>query len=155
MLFRSPCMLHLSQSANNFTDQLALIAFKSKINNTVLAGNWSTTTNFCNWMGVSCSLRRQRVTALNLSYVGLQGTISPQIGNLSFLVSLDLANNSFYGFLPQEISHLHRLRELHLSNNLLEGSIPQTIHNCHKLEYLSVLGNKLNGSIPIDLGMLP
>ncbi|KAK7834122.1 lrr receptor-like serine/threonine-protein kinase efr [Quercus suber] len=149
------CVLQLSQSASNFTDQSALIAFNSKINNAHSAGNWSTTTNFCNWIGVTCSLRRQRVTALNLSYLGLQGTISPHVGNLSFLVSLDLSNNSFYGFLPHEISRLHRLRELVLSYNLLEGSIPPTIHNCHKLEYLSLPGNKFNGSIPKDLGMLP
>ncbi|KAF3947701.1 hypothetical protein CMV_026198 [Castanea mollissima] len=124
-LLMQPCVLQLSQSSNNFTDQSALIAFKSQItfspNNSVLAGgNWSTTTNFCEWFGVSCSRRRQRVTALNLSYVGLHGTISPHIANLSFLVSLDLENNSFIGFLPHEISHLHRLRKLQLSNNLLE-----------------------------------
>jgi LRR receptor-like serine/threonine-protein kinase FLS2 len=101
------CMLQLAQSSTNFTDQSALLAFKSEINSgqnqTVLAGNWSTTTNFCNWIGVSCSRRRQRVTALNLPYMGLEGTISPHIGNLSFLVSLDLSNNSFYGSLPHEM----------------------------------------------------
>ncbi|KAM4085426.1 hypothetical protein ACJW30_10G027000 [Castanea mollissima] len=149
------CVLQLSQSASNFTDQSALISFRSKINNTHLAGNWSTATNFCNWIGVTCSLRRQRVTALNLSYLGLQGTISPHVGNLSFLVSLDLSNNSFYGFLPHEVGRLHRLRELVLSYNLLEGTIPPTIHNCHKLENLSLPGNEFNGSIPKSLGMLP
>ncbi|KAM4080424.1 hypothetical protein ACJW30_11G015200 [Castanea mollissima] len=160
-LLVQPCIPHLSQSSNNFTDQSALIAFKSKFtfapNDTVFtaAGNWSTTTNFCEWFGVSCSRRRQRVTALNLSNVGLHGTISPHIGNLSFLVSLDLFNNSFYGFLPHEISRLHRLRQLQLKNNLLEGSIPPTIHNCQKLEYLSLSRNKLSGGIPKELGMLP
>ncbi|KAL4650926.1 hypothetical protein ACB092_01G122200 [Castanea dentata] len=159
-LLVQPCILQLSQSSNNFTDQLALIAFKSSIsfgpNDTVFAAsNWSITTNFCDWFGVSCSRRRQRVTALNLSNVGLQGTITPHIANLSFLVSLDLTNNSFYGVLPHEISHLHRLRELRLSYNLLEGSIPPTINNCHKLEFLFLIGNNFSGVIPKDLGMLP
>nr|XP_023911650.1 receptor kinase-like protein Xa21 [Quercus suber] len=85
----------------------------------------------------------------------LHGTISPHIGNLSFLVSLDLLNNSFSGFLPHEIGNLHRLRKLQLSNNLLEGSIPPTLHNCQKLVVLYLDGNNLNGSIPKDLGMLP
>jgi LRR receptor-like serine/threonine-protein kinase FLS2 len=122
------CMFQLAQSSTNFTDRSALIAFNSKItsdpNTThVLAGNWSTATNFCDWIGVSCSRRRQRVTALNLSYMGLQGTISPHIGNLSFLLSLDLSNNSFFGSLPHEISRPHRLRILQLSSNLLEGRV--------------------------------
>jgi LRR receptor-like serine/threonine-protein kinase FLS2 len=60
---------------------------------------------------------------LNLSYMGLQGTISPHIGNLSFLLSLDLSNNSFFGSLPHEISRPHRLRILQLSSNLLEGRV--------------------------------
>ena len=159
-LLVQPSILHFTESSNNFTDQSALIAFKSRItfgpNDTIFsAGNWSTTTSFCDWFGVSCSRRRQRVTALNLSFVGLQGTISPQIGNLSFLVSLDLTNNSFYGFLPLEICRLHRLRKLLLPNNLLEGRIPPTIHYCQKLEMLDLSGNKLNGSIPKDWGMLP
>ncbi|KAL4654003.1 hypothetical protein ACB092_01G346800 [Castanea dentata] len=159
-LLVQPCIPHMSQSSNNFTDQSALIAFKSKItfapNDTAFtaAGNWSTTTNFCEWFGVSCSRRRQRVTALNLSYVGLHGTISPHIANFSFLVSLHLSNNSFYGFLSHEISSLHRLRVLHLSSNLLEGSIPPTIHNCQKLEYLNLHNKKLSGGIPKELGML-
>ena len=155
-LLAQPCILHLTESSNNFTDQSALLAFKSKIsfgpNDTVFfAGNWSTTTNFCEWFGVSCSRRRQRVTALNLSYMGIRGTISPHIGNLSFLISLNLRNNSFYGFLPREISNLRRLRKLRLSNNLLEGTIPPTIHNCQKLTYFSLEENKLNGTIPSSL----
>ncbi|KAM3762407.1 hypothetical protein ACB098_01G342900 [Castanea mollissima] len=183
-LLMQPCVLQLSQSSNNFTDQSALIAFKSQItfspNDSVLAGgNWSTTTNFCEWFGVSCSRRRQRVTALNLSYVGLHGTISPHIANLSFLVSLDLENNSFIGFLPHEIGHLHRLRALVLSNNLLEGALPMNLctqcpnlrglyistnefsgkltsqfNNCTELSDLSLSENKFDGSIPKDFGSL-
>jgi hypothetical protein len=72
LLFQS-CMLQLaaSQSSGNFTNQSALIAFKSKLisgpNETTLAGNWSATANFCDWIGVSCSRRRQRVTGFNFS----------------------------------------------------------------------------------------
>ncbi|XP_059431342.1 probable LRR receptor-like serine/threonine-protein kinase At3g47570 isoform X1 [Corylus avellana] len=150
------CMHQLySQSLSNSTDQLALIAFKSNItsspNQTLLAANWTTTTNMCNWVGVSCSRRRQRVTALNLSYMGLEGTISPHIGNLSFLVSLDLSNNYFFSFLPHEISRLHRLRILRLSSNLLEGNIPPTLHYCRKLQVLSLAENKFSGGLPSQM----
>ncbi|KAG6729637.1 hypothetical protein I3842_01G039300 [Carya illinoinensis] len=152
------CMFQLVQPFNNFTDQSALIAFKSRIssspNETLLATNWSTSNSICNWIGVSCSRRRQRVTALYLSYMGLQGTISPQIGNLSFLVSLHLSNNSFFGFIPHEISRLHRLRILILAFNQLEGSIPPSIHSCQKLRRVSFDSNRLIGAIPASLGNL-
>ncbi|XP_050276338.1 LRR receptor-like serine/threonine-protein kinase FLS2 isoform X2 [Quercus robur] len=153
-LLAQPCILHLTESSNNFIDQSALLAFKSKIsfgpNDTVFsAGNWSTTTNFCEWFGVSCSRRRQRVTALNLSYMGIRGTISPHIGNLSFLVSLNLENNSFYGFLPHEISHLRRLRKLQLSNNLLEGTLPIDLcSNFPDIQLLYISHNEFSGKLP-------
>ncbi|KAF5464006.1 hypothetical protein F2P56_014122 [Juglans regia] len=153
------CMFQLIQCFSNFTDQSALIAFKSRIssspNETLLATSWSTAPNLiCNWIGVSCSRRRQRVTALNLSYMGLHGTISPHIGNLSFLVSLDLSNNSFFGFIPQEIGHLHHLKILLLDSNQLEGSIPPTIQNCRKLLKVSFGMNHLIGTIPSSFGNL-
>ncbi|XP_040992470.1 probable LRR receptor-like serine/threonine-protein kinase At3g47570 [Juglans microcarpa x Juglans regia] len=152
------CMFQLIQSLSNFTDQSALIAFKSRLssspNESLLATNWSAPNSICHWIGVSCSRRRQRVTALDLSYMGLHGTISPYIGNLSFLVSLHLSNNSFYGFIPHEISRLHRLRILLLASNQLEGSIPPTIHNCRKLRKVYFNKNRLIGAIPSSLGNL-
>jgi LRR receptor-like serine/threonine-protein kinase FLS2 len=149
-------LMQLAQSSTtSFTDQSALIAFNLKIssipNATVLAGNWSTVTNLCNWIGVSCSRRRQRVTGLNLRYMGLQGTISPHIGNLSFLVYLNLSNNSFFGSLPHEINRLRRLRILRLLFNQLEGSIPPTLHNCQKLREIHLNDNYLSGTIPSTL----
>ncbi|KAB1210231.1 hypothetical protein CJ030_MR6G013374 [Morella rubra] len=148
-------MLQLVHSSTNFTDQSALIAFKSKLssdpNETFLASNWSTTRNFCNWIGVSCSRRRQRVTSLDLSYMGLKGTISPHIGNLSFLVALRLYNNSFFGSLPHEISRLHRLRILNLMYNNLEGSIPKDLGMLSKLRMMNLRDNDLTGAIPLSL----
>ncbi|PRQ37507.1 putative protein kinase RLK-Pelle-LRR-XII-1 family [Rosa chinensis] len=160
-LLHYSCFLKLAiSSPSNFTDQSALLAIQSQITfdptNTVLGGgSWITKTSFCNWFGVSCSKRRQRVTALDLSYMNLQGTISPHVGNLSFLISLDLRNNSFLGFIPHEISRLHRLRILVLQGNKLEGNIPPTLQLCHKLESISLSINILSGLIPKELGFLP
>ena len=75
-------------SSSNFTNPFALLAVKSKIKsnpNNVLGSNWNETESSCNWVGVSCSRRRQRATALSLRGMGLQGTISPYVGNLSLL----------------------------------------------------------------------
>ncbi|KAM5553920.1 receptor kinase-like protein Xa21 [Rosa sericea] len=146
-------------SSSNFTDQSALLAIQSKLTfdptETVLGGNWSTKTSFCDWIGVSCSKRRQRVTALDLSSMGLEGTIAPHVGNLSFLVILVLQSNSFSGIVPNEIRHLHRLRVLVLEANRLEGHIPPTLYHCQKLEIIALAENNLTGRIPEELGFLP
>ncbi|KAL7224643.1 hypothetical protein ACSBR1_026004 [Camellia fascicularis] len=151
------CMVDLAICSSNFTDQLALLSFKSSIKNDPnnVTSNWTKETNFCGWAGVICSRRRQRVTSLHLRNMGLEGTISPHVGNLSFLQLLDLGNNSFYGHLTDEIGHLHRLKTLYLFLNMLEGNIPLGLHHCQRLEVISLAHNKFSGRIPKELSTLP
>ncbi|WJZ98763.1 hypothetical protein VitviT2T_017271 [Vitis vinifera] len=158
VLLLHSCTVSLALSSSNFTDLSALLAFKSEIKidpNNILGSNWTETENFCNWVGVSCSRRRQRVTALSLRNMGLQGTISPHVGNLSFLVKFDLYNNSFHGHLIPEIGHLRRLVVLNMHRNLMEGAIPTSLHQCQKLEVISLSTNKFTGVIPNWLSSLP
>ncbi|XP_052181872.1 putative receptor-like protein kinase At3g47110 [Diospyros lotus] len=140
------------------TDLSALLAFKAAIShdpNNVLA-DWSAAAgSFCDWVGVSCSRRRQRVTALRLPNSGLGGTISPQLTNLSFLRVLDLRNNSFHGRPLESLTRLRRLESLNLSRNAIEGEIPASIRNFQKLRAISISKNKLSGGIPVELTALP
>ncbi|KAF9668161.1 hypothetical protein SADUNF_Sadunf15G0100100 [Salix dunnii] len=50
------------------------------------------------------------VRTLNLSNIGLLGTFPPPLGNLSFLATFDIRNNSFHGYLPDELEQLLHLR---------------------------------------------
>ncbi|KAL4576227.1 hypothetical protein LXL04_012318 [Taraxacum kok-saghyz] len=159
----------------NETDYQALLQFKSMIRNEGLR-SWNSSFHHCDWSGVSCGKRHGRVTALQLKSQGLEGSLSPHVGNLSFLHFFSLANNSFQGTIPPELGRLSRLRifsltynnitgvipsnlsgcsnleELYLGNNNLVGSIPKEISFLSKLTYLSVFDNKLTGGIPPALG---
>ncbi|XP_047270315.1 putative receptor-like protein kinase At3g47110 [Capsicum annuum] len=76
------------------TDEAALLALKSYTwshPNDILASNWSSSNPVCSWIGIAYSFRHHRVTALNISSMQLHGTIPPHLGNLSFLVSLDIS----------------------------------------------------------------
>ncbi|GMP83172.1 hypothetical protein CsSME_00037191 [Camellia sinensis var. sinensis] len=141
------CMVDLAICSSNFTDQLALLSFKSSIKNDPnnVLSKWTKETNFCGWAGVLCSRRRQRVTGLLLGDMGLEGTISPHVGNLFFLQLLDLINNSFYG----------HLKTLYLFLNTIERNIPLGLHHCQRLEVISLAGNKFRGRIPKELSSLP
>lgn len=140
-----------AEHTNITTDQSALLAFKSYITNdpqNLLASNWSTTTSVCNWIGVTCGARHLRVSVLNLSYMGLTGTVPPHLGNLSFLVELRFRNNSFYGRLPDELAGLRRLKLISLGYNSFRGNIPSRLGSLPKLQSLLLYGNKFSGSIP-------
>ncbi|XP_057803782.1 receptor kinase-like protein Xa21 [Salvia miltiorrhiza] len=134
------------------TDQTALLSLKHT--SLLLASNWTNSTSVCTWIGVTCSLRHHRVSALNLSNMALSGTIPPQLGNLSFLVSLDLSNNHFYGDLPHQLSLLRRLKFISFRLNNFTGDIPPMFGQLPKLEYLNLRNNSFIGSIPKSLSNL-
>ncbi|XP_070674446.1 probable LRR receptor-like serine/threonine-protein kinase At3g47570 [Malus domestica] len=144
----------LAIAHTNFsTDQSALLALKAHITSdpqNILTANWSSASNsnICNWIGVTCGARHHRVTALNLSYMGLAGVIPPHLGNLSFLVELGLENNFFNGPLPQELSRLRRLKAINLQYNNFTGTIPSWFGSFPKLQTFTLAGNGFSGSIP-------
>ncbi|KAM7481346.1 hypothetical protein LguiB_005929 [Lonicera macranthoides] len=145
----------LCVASRNETDSLALLAFKSNLHDPQgVLNSWNSSVNFCNWQGITCGLRHRRVTVLNLSSSGLVGSLSPNIGNLSFLRHIALQNNSLQGQLPPEIGRLFRLESLYLYNNSLEGKIPTNLSHCRNLMLIAIGNNKLVGEIPRELTTL-
>jgi Leucine-rich repeat (LRR) protein len=140
----------------NETDRLALLEFKAKIvgDPFMVLSSWNVTTHFCLWHGVICGRRHQRVKELHLQSQNLVGSISPFIGNLSFLRYLYLYNNSFSHEIPPEIGRLHRLERLILSNNSVGGRIPTNVSGCSNLKMIGLEWNQLAGEIPIEVGSL-
>ncbi|XP_028056138.1 probable LRR receptor-like serine/threonine-protein kinase At3g47570 [Camellia sinensis] len=150
--------VHVAGSVHigNETDRLALLAFKAEITSdpTGTLHSWNESIHFCQWVGVTCGHRHQRVTVLNLTHLQLTGSISPHIGNLSFLGQLGLYNNSLSQKIPPELGRLRRLQLMSLYNNSLSGEIPANISGCSDLVSLSFSGNRLGGKVPAELGTL-
>jgi len=90
-------------------------------------------------------------TELDLSYNGVTGEISPEIGNLSNLTSLILKENQLYGGIPPEIGNLTSLTDLDLGGNLLTGEIPPEISYLTNLTILDLGGNQFYGEIPPEM----
>nr|XP_020172750.1 probable leucine-rich repeat receptor-like protein kinase At1g35710 [Aegilops tauschii subsp. strangulata] len=82
----------------------------------------------------------------------LRGAIPRSIGQLMHLVVLEMSVLGLDGTLPEEISNLTSLEELHLDSVTLTGSIPPTIGMLTKLHALSLSVNNLTGSIPLEIG---
>ncbi|KAL5719936.1 non-specific serine/threonine protein kinase [Ranunculus cassubicifolius] len=156
LCFCSPFSSSATNLLGNETDILALLAFKSQItlDPSQVLTSWNESNHFCQWEGVICGHKHQRVTKLDLWSRGLVGSISPHIGNLSFLRRLDLRNNSFQGEIPAKVGQLSRLESLLLSNNSLEGEIPVNISYCSNLKDLRLYNNHLVGNIPTKIGFL-
>ncbi|XP_039172153.1 probable LRR receptor-like serine/threonine-protein kinase At3g47570 [Eucalyptus grandis] len=149
------CFNRVSCTTNE-TDRLALLAFKAGISEDPFGvlSSWNDSIGFCQWYGVTCGRRHQRVTVLDLESQGLLGSISPHIGNLSFLGEMWLQNNSFNQEIPPQLGQLRRLHILQLTSNSLVGEIPKNISSCSDLVLLWLGKNELTGEIPRELGSL-
>ncbi|KAG5512730.1 hypothetical protein RHGRI_038871 [Rhododendron griersonianum] len=139
---------------SNETDRLALLSFKELIAEDPLGSlsSWNNSLDLCKWDGITCSRKHQRVVVLDLRGKSLRGTMSPFIGNLSFLRSLYLQENKFQGKIPLKLSRLFRLQHLNFSSNSLQGEIPTNFSN--SLGVIDLQSNDLVGKIPDSFGSL-
>ncbi|GFZ08710.1 leucine-rich repeat protein kinase family protein [Actinidia rufa] len=128
---------------SNETDREALLAIKAMISGDPLGALslWNDSVHFCTWQGVICGLRHQRVTILNMSSMGLVGSVSPHIGNLTFTRIIYLNDNNFHGIIPQETGRLFRLRFIGFANNSFQGPIPMNLGKLSGLDILSAPNN--------------
>ncbi len=77
------------------------------------------------WPGVTCNTAGQ-VVALNVSGLGLQGTLPAALAGLQALSTLDLSRNRFRGALPAawlQQGALPQLAVARLGDNLLGGGL--------------------------------
>lgn len=99
--------------------------------------------------------RLTNLVRLDIANSGLSGVIPSALGSLSNLDSLFLQTNSLVGPIPSELGNLTNLKSLDLSNNRLTGTIPAELANLQKLELLNLFLNTLHGGIPSFIGDLP
>ncbi len=113
--------------------------------------NWSEDIPIGSWQGVIVGSPSERVVALNLPGMDLNGRIPPQLGDLDQLVLLRLANNWLTGPIPPELGKLANLQVLSLTTNALSGTIPPELGKLEKLQGLWLADNDLTGPSPLAL----
>ncbi|KAI4980109.1 hypothetical protein ZWY2020_016862 [Hordeum vulgare] len=154
------------------TSLLQFLAGLSRDGN--LTASWRNNTDCCTWEGITCSSPNRTVTGVSLASQGLEGSVSPFLGNLTSLLHLNLSCNSLSGGLPLELvssssitildvsfnqlnGALHELASptpapplqvLDLSSNNLTGGIPAALSNLHFLSAFNISNNGLEGPIP-------
>ncbi|XP_010513997.1 PREDICTED: phytosulfokine receptor 1-like [Camelina sativa] len=112
--------------------------------------NPSSSTDCCNWTGVTCnstSTNITRVTKLELGNKKLSGKLSESLGKLDEIRVLNLSLNFINDSIPVSVFNLANLQTLDLSSNDLSGEIPTSI-NLPALQSLNLSSNGFNGSLP-------
>ncbi|KAM0915112.1 hypothetical protein ACQ4PT_011022 [Festuca glaucescens] len=143
------------------TDLDALLAFKAGVTADPTGALRSWTTNdtgtaasVCRWAGVNCS-SAGRVTSLDVSSRGIEGTLSQAVGDLEYLDFLNLTDNALSGPIPASLGKLKLLSFLSLCDNAFSGEIPGALRGLEKLTVLYLNNNHLTGGLPAWLGTMP
>ncbi|XP_058110653.1 probable LRR receptor-like serine/threonine-protein kinase IRK [Magnolia sinica] len=154
LLFFLPALVRSEDPTLN-DDVLGLIVFKADLKDPdVKLDSWNEDENSpCNWVGVKCNPRTNRVSELVLDGFSLSGRIGRGLVQLQFLRRLSLAKNNFTGSLNPELAHLRSLRSIDVSENSLSGTIPdEFFQQCQSLRAISLAKNSFSGMIPPSLG---
>ncbi|PWA43345.1 Leucine-rich repeat-containing protein [Artemisia annua] len=115
--------------------------------------SWNTSTDCCNWDGVTCDHSTGDVIRLNLQCGMLQGTIHPDssLFNLTHLTHLYLSGNSLNGTLPSWLFTSPSLQYLFLDYNMFSGNVPFESFTSPSLKGLDLrYNNQLGGQIDVQ-----
>ena len=104
--------------------------------------NWLTDRPLGEWYGVTTD-HNGRVIGLELSNVGVKGSVPPEIGNLSELRQLSMWGYGLTGPIPPELSRLTKLTELRLGKTRLTGPIPPELGRLTNLTLLHLSGTHM------------
>ena len=132
------------------SDCIALLTAKDMLRGTASL-NWGAETAITDWTGIKVTGTPSRVTVLDLSMRGLDGSIPPGLGSLTGLDILSLDNNRLTGAIPPQLGSLTNLRFLYLYKNRLTGGIPAELGSLASLNTMWLFNNHLTGSIPAEL----
>lgn len=153
LLLLSVILIHVVTAQNLQADGTQLKALLTNVFPNY-SSFFNTSLPVCQWQGVSCIGQgtQERIRKLNLSGLGLNGTILPgTLGALSALASLDLSSNSLTGEIPSDIFSLSSLSTLNLADNRFTGVLPDSVGNLPQLGMLNASKNQLTGPLPWEL----
>ncbi|CAK9182220.1 unnamed protein product [Ilex paraguariensis] len=95
------------------------------------------------WKGITC--QGSAVVSIQISGLGVSGTMGYLLNNLASLRTLDLSGNNIHDAIPYQLPP--NLTNLNLASNNLSGNLPFSIIGMASLSYLNISRNMLSQSI--------
>ncbi|WJX22860.1 Protein STRUBBELIG-REPTOR FAMILY 8 [Trifolium repens] len=138
--------LHLSLANTDPSDVQALEVMYNALNNPTDLKGWKIGGGDpCgdSWKGITCE--GSSVVSIDLSGLGLHGTLGYLLSDLRSLRKLDLSGNKIHDQIPYQLPP--NLTSLNLAGNNLTGNLPYSIAIMVSLNYLNVSNNALSMSI--------
>ncbi|KAH7515224.1 hypothetical protein FEM48_Zijuj10G0004300 [Ziziphus jujuba var. spinosa] len=141
-------------SKTNSPDVSALNVMYTSLNSPSKLSTWkSSGGDPCgdSWEGITCS--GSSVTEIDLSNLGLSGSMGYQLSSLTSVTHFDLSKNNIKGDIPYQLPP--NVQHLDLSHNGFTNNVPYSVSQMTDLEYLNLGNNQLNGQLSDMFQQLP
>ncbi len=128
------CYSELVHFPSLFVDANVLLSIRDELSGTGVL-NWDEFVPVTSWQGVKIGRGVHggtRVIGLDLTEMGLNGFIPPELSALDQLVALYLDGNQLTGAVPPELGELRMLNELGLEGNSIDD-VPRGVRNLPSL----------------------
>ncbi|KAF8653892.1 hypothetical protein HU200_062028 [Digitaria exilis] len=114
-----------------------------------LAASWHNGTDCCLWEGITCNGKRG-IREVSLPSRGLEGHISPSLGDLHGMLRLNLSGNTLAGPLPDQLMGSSSIVSLDVSFNHLSGGLQELPSSTpdRPLQVLNISSNFFAGVFP-------
>ncbi|CAN1222661.1 Protein STRUBBELIG-RECEPTOR FAMILY 8 [Linum grandiflorum] len=148
-------LLHPVHSTTDSTDVQALQVVYTSLNSPSQLTNWkSNGGDPCaeSWKGVTC--QGSSVVSLQISGLGLTGSMGYLLSDLTSLKTINLARNNLSGNLPYSLSAMASLSYLNVSGNSLSQAVGDVFTNHSLLNTLDLSFNNFSGDLPASFTSL-
>ncbi|XWS15538.1 hypothetical protein CRYUN_Cryun34aG0008600 [Craigia yunnanensis] len=132
-----------TQCITDSSDVQALQVIYTSLNSPTKLSNWKTDGGDpCgeSWKGVTC--QGSAVVSVDISGLGLSGTMGYLLFDLMSLRILDLSNNNIHDTIPYQLPP--NLTSLNLAGNNFSGDLPYSVSSMVTLTYLNISHNSLS-----------
>uniref|UniRef100_M1A1E6 Ovule receptor-like kinase 28 n=2 Tax=Solanum tuberosum TaxID=4113 RepID=M1A1E6_SOLTU len=102
------------------------------------------------WKGITCS--GNRVTEIQISGLGLSGSMGYQLMSLTSVTNFDISNNNLGNQIPYQLPP--NVKRLNLAGNGFTGVLPYSVSQITSLQYLNVSHNQIQGELNDMFGSL-
>lgn len=131
----------------NLYQRFALLTLDFALHDTLEGTKWSfPRVHVCLWTGIKCNVNSD-VTGINWARQDLPGTLPNEIGLLTNVASLDIAQNQVKGTLDP-LYKLTKAKDIFIFENQLTGSLTTGLENCRNLTRFMAGHNFLSGHLP-------
>ncbi|KAH9798006.1 protein STRUBBELIG-RECEPTOR FAMILY 8 [Citrus sinensis] len=144
--------LSLVQCTTDSSDVQALQVLYTSLNSPSVLTNWKGNGGDpCgeSWKGVACE--GSAVVSIDISGLGLSGTMGYLLSDLLSLRKFDLSGNSIHDTIPYQLPP--NLTSLNLASNNFSGNLPYSIASMVSLSYFYLQNNQVTGSLNVFSGL--